>query len=147
MSAPAPKLRPFQPRREDLRPGECLCEHCTAKCCRYFALQIDSPSTRQEYDYIHWYLLHERASIYVDEGDWYLLVHTPCRRLLADNRCSIYLARPQICRDYTTENCEYEDSATYDQYFETPEQFEEYCEAIGRPCTLQDEKRRGIRSR
>ncbi|MGI8977738.1 MAG: hypothetical protein ACR2FY_00785 [Pirellulaceae bacterium] len=36
---------------------------------------------------------------------------------------------------------------TYQQYFETPEQFDEYCEAIGRPSHVKGQKRRrGIRS-
>ena len=136
-----------KPRREDLRPGECLCDHCTAKCCRYFALPIDTPESREEYDYIRWYLLHQQASIFVDDGTWYLLIHTPCRHLQPNNLCGIYDSRPQICREYTTENCEYDDSWTYQQYFETPEQFNEYCEAIGRPSTIKGQrKHKGIRS-
>ncbi len=30
-------------RREDLKAGECLCDHCYGKCCRYFSLPIDTP--------------------------------------------------------------------------------------------------------
>ncbi len=44
--------------------------------------------------------------------------------------CGIYETRPQICRDYQTDNCEYDDDATYDQYFETPEQVVEYMDAV-----------------
>lgn len=116
--------------REQLKPGECLCDHCTAKCCRYFALPIDTPSTRKDFDYIRWFLLHDRASVFTDDDTWYLLVHTTCRHLQADNRCGIYHTRPEICREYSTENCEYEDSWVYDRYFETPEQVEEYAEAV-----------------
>jgi uncharacterized protein len=118
-----------KPRREDLSPGECLCDHCSAKCCRYFALPIDTPENRKDFDTIRWFLLHQRASVFIDDGTWYLLVHTECRHLQADNRCGIYETRPQICRDYSTRNCEYEDHWTYDQYFETPEQIAEYVEA------------------
>ena len=47
----------------------------------------------------------------------------------------------------TTDGCEYEENWTYQQYFETPEQFEEYCEAIGRPSMIKGQKKRGgIRS-
>jgi Fe-S-cluster containining protein len=74
--------------------------------------------------------LHERATIFTEDDDWYLLVQTPCRHLLDDNRCGIYDTRPQICRDYSTDNCEYEDDWTYDRYFETPEQISEYIEAV-----------------
>jgi Fe-S-cluster containining protein len=124
-----PKIR-TKPRREDLQPGESLCDHCTAKCCRYFALPIDTPTERQDFDYIRWYLLHHGATVFVDEGTWYLLVYSTCRHLQADHRCGIYEVRPQICRDYTTDNCEYEDDWVYDQYFETPEQVEEYIEVV-----------------
>lgn len=119
-----------KPRREDLRPDECLCDHCTARCCRYFALPIDKPTTRQDFDYIRWYLLHEGATVFTEEGDWYLLVYATCRHLQANHRCGIYTTRPQICRDYTTDNCEYEDDWVYDRYFETPEQVQEYAEAV-----------------
>ena len=119
-----------KPRRADLQPGESLCDHCSAKCCKYFALPIDTPTDRQDFDYIRWYLLHERATVFVDDGTWYLLVHTQCRHLQPDNRCGIYETRPQICRDYSADSCEYEDDWTYQQYFETPEQVEEYMEVV-----------------
>ena len=120
-----PKLR-----REQLAPGEVLCAHCTAKCCRYFALPIELPETFAEWEYIRWYLLHSRATVFVDEGDWYLMVHTTCKHLQPNYMCGIYETRPQICRDYSTKDCEYEDDWVYDQYFETPEQIVEYAEAV-----------------
>jgi Fe-S-cluster containining protein len=123
-----------KPHREDLKPGESLCDHCVAKCCRYFALPIDTPDTRQDFDFIRWYLLHEGATVFTEEGNWYLLVHAKCQHLQDDNRCGIYHTRPQICRDYSTENCEYEDDWVYDRYFEAPEQVEEYAEAVLGPA-------------
>jgi Fe-S-cluster containining protein len=59
-----------------------------------------------------------------------MLVHTTCKHLGHDNRCGIYETRPQICRDYTTDNCEYDEDWTYDFYLETPEQVWEYAEAV-----------------
>lgn len=117
-------------QREDLQPGECLCDHCVAKCCKYFALPIDAPTTRQDFDFMRWFLLHEGATVFTEDDTWYLLVHSRCRHLLADNRCGIYHTRPQICRDYSTDDCEYEDGYVYDRYFETAEQVEEYMEAV-----------------
>ena len=119
-----------KPSREDLGPDENLCDYCTAKCCHYFALPIDTPEEWEDFEFIRWYLLHDRASVFVEEEDWYLLVHTVCKHLQNDHRCGIYETRPQICRDYSTKNCEYEDEWTYDQYFETPEQVYEYAETI-----------------
>jgi uncharacterized protein len=120
-------------RREDLKPGEVLCEYCTAKCCRYFALPIDEPTTPRDFDFLRWFLLHERASVFTEDETWYLLVHTACKHLQPDNRCGIYERRPEVCREYTTDNCEYHDDWTYERYFETPEQVAEYAEAIFPP--------------
>lgn len=119
-----------KPKRDDLPAGTNLCEHCTAKCCRYFALPMDEPETFREFEFVRWFLLHERASVFVEDDTWYLLVHTTCKHLQDDHRCGIYDTRPQICREYSTDNCEYEDSWTYEQYFETAEQVYEYAEAM-----------------
>ena len=117
-------------KREDLGPDEVLCDHCTAKCCRYFALPIDTPESPRDFDFIRWYLLHGQATVFTENEDWYLLVHTVCKHLRDDHRCGIYETRPQICREYTTDACEYDDDWVYDHYFETPEQIEEYVEAV-----------------
>jgi uncharacterized protein len=119
-----------KPHREDLAPGEVLCNHCPAKCCRYFALPIDTPKTWQDFDSVRWFLMHDRAAAFVEEDCWYLLVHTPCRHLREDNLCAVYENRPQICRQYKTVACEYEDDWVYDHYWETSEQVEEYAEAV-----------------
>jgi Fe-S-cluster containining protein len=130
-----------KPRREEIPHGTVLCEHCPAKCCRYFALPIDEPAEFADYEFIRWFLLHEHATVFVEDGTWYLLVHTKCKHLAADNRCQIYATRPQICRDYSTNECEYEDDWLYEQYLETPEQAGEYAEAI-----LPKKKGQSIRS-
>jgi uncharacterized protein len=131
-------------RRDDvqLKEGESLCDHCVAKCCKYFALPIDKPTERKDFEYIRWFLMHDRATVFVDEDTWYLLVHTECKHLQSDNRCGVYETRPQICRDYTTDNCEYDDNWTYDQYFETSEQIDDYMEVI-----LPKKKGESIRSK
>ena len=123
-------IKQVKPSREDLKAGEVLCEYCTAKCCRYFALPIETPEDFEDFEYLRWYLLHDRASVFTEDDTWYLLVHTVCKHLKSDNMCGIYDTRPQICRDYSTKNCEYEDDWTYDRYFETPEQVAEYSDAM-----------------
>lgn len=115
--------------REQLPKGEVLCKYCTAKCCRYFALPMDTPTDPGDFDFIRWFLLHDRASVFVEDGIWYILVHTECRHLQSDNLCGIYETRPQICREYSTKACEYEDSFVYERYFERPEQVQDYIEA------------------
>jgi len=121
---------PTKPGREEVAPGKVLCEHCTAKCCRYFALPLETPTDRSDFGFLRWYLLHARATVFVEDGTWYLMVHTDCRHLRPDHLCSAYETRPQVCRDYTTDNCEYEDDWVYDKYFETPEQIHQYAEAV-----------------
>ncbi|MFM7519090.1 MAG: YkgJ family cysteine cluster protein [Planctomycetota bacterium] len=119
-----------KPKREEIPADRVLCEYCTAKCCRYFALPLETPSTREDFEYIRWFLLHEHATVFTEEGCWYVCVHTECKHLQPDNRCGIYETRPPICREYTTKDCEYEDDWVYDRYFETPEQVAEYMEAV-----------------
>lgn len=117
-------------RREDLQPEEVLCAYCTAKCCKYFALPIETPTTHKDFDFCRWYLLHEGASLFVEEDSWYLCVHAVCQHLQEDQRCGIYETRPQICRDYSTKDCEYDGDGVYDQCFEAAQQVEEYREAV-----------------
>jgi Fe-S-cluster containining protein len=124
-----------------LLPGQSLCDHCTAKCCKYFAWPIEKPTKRADFDYMRWAMLHTGTTFFVEDGDWYVLVHSTCKHLLPDNRCGIYLTRPEICREYSTDNCEFDPTYCYEKYFETPEQIEDYVEAV-----LPPKGRKGIRS-
>jgi Fe-S-cluster containining protein len=116
--------------KEALPPGEVLCTYCTAKCCRYFAFPIDKPENRDDFSHLRWFMLHGRVAVFVEDGTWYLMVYSDCKHLRADHLCGIYEDRPDICRSYSTDNCEYEDDAVYDMYFETPEQMWEYALAV-----------------
>jgi len=117
-------------RRADLKPGEILCSYCTARCCRYYALPIDKPTTWQDFDYMRWFIMHGRTAVFVDDDTWYLMVYGDCQYLLPDNRCGNYENRPQICRDYSFDVCEFDNDGCYDKFFESPEQVWEYAEAI-----------------
>lgn len=109
-------------------PGN-LCEHCTGYCCRYIALPIDTPTDRDDFDDIRWYLLHEGVSVFVEDGEWYINIATTCRHLQPDYRCGIYETRPQICRDYSTDNCDYH-SGDYgwEHHFTSPEHLDDYAQ-------------------
>src|SRR5262245_15334947 len=61
-----------KPRRHELLAGQCLCDYCVAKCCRYFALPLDTPKKRRDFDTLRWFLLHQQTSIFVEKGTWYL---------------------------------------------------------------------------
>ena len=116
--------------RPELPPGDSLCDHCTAKCCRYFALPMDTPTERKDLEYIRWFLMHDKAAVFTEDETWYLLVHTTCKHLQPDNRCGVYETRPEICREYHTDDCEYDEDWVYERYFETSEQVAEYMEAV-----------------
>ncbi len=62
------KSPPKKLDRSKVPEGHVLCEYCTAKCCRYFALPIDRPKKRKDFEFIRWYLVHDRASMFVEDG-------------------------------------------------------------------------------
>ncbi|MDO4584053.1 MAG: YkgJ family cysteine cluster protein [Planctomycetia bacterium] len=133
MASTSPKKNPRlrkKPKRSEIPPGEDICQYCSGKCCRYFALEIDAPVDWEDYDHIRWYLLHENAAVFTENEGWFLLFHSRCKCLDENNRCTDYENRPNVCRQYTTDRCEYDDDWVYDRYFETPEQVEEYAEAV-----------------
>lgn len=104
-----------------------LCDQCVALCCRYFAFAIDKPKTRRDFEDLRWFILHEDCIIFVENGDWYIQINRKCKALLPDNRCSIYESRPAICREYTTEGCDWHgDEYDYDELFTEPDQVERY---------------------
>ena len=119
-----------KPRREELPPDVNLCQYCSAKCCRYLAIQIDEPTTARQFDYLVWFLLHERVAVFMERKRWFVLFRTTCKELLHDGRCGIYEERPKICRRYSTKRCEYEDDWVYEKLFELPEQVLEYAEVM-----------------
>ncbi len=105
-----------------------LCEKCTGLCCRYFALQIDTPEDRGDYEDVRWYLCHENVTVFVEDGDWYVNIKNKCRHLSeADYRCQNYENRPAICRKYHTDNCDFtNEEYDYELHFTDDKQMEEY---------------------
>lgn len=104
-----------------------LCEQCVALCCRYYAFEIDKPTTKRDFEDLRWYILHEDTIIFVEEGHWYVQVNRPCKALLPDNRCGVYENRPTICRAYTTKACDWHgDDYDYEQLFTEPDQIQRY---------------------
>jgi Fe-S-cluster containining protein len=107
--------------------SSCLCDQCSALCCRYFVLEIDKPETRRAYDDIRWYLIHENVFVFIEKKKWYLGIYSRCKHLQPDNRCGIYETRPKICREYSTDNCDYHGGEyDWDILFSSAEQLEKY---------------------
>lgn len=103
------------------------CDQCIGLCCRYFALPIETPEDRDDYDDIRWYLCHKDITVFVEEGDWYINIKNRCKNLTRDNRCKIYNKRPRICRKYRHKDCDFvEGEYDYELHFTTAKQMEEY---------------------
>ena len=84
------------------------CSKCLpAICCNYFALEVDEPEDRKDFESMLWQIAHQKVSFYIHRKKWYMMVHTRCNFLSEDNQCMIYENRPYICREHSTENCEY----------------------------------------
>jgi hypothetical protein len=105
-------------------PGEHPCSGC-GDCCTYVAVRIDNPRSNADYDHVHWYLSHRGVSVYVDwDGDFYLEFETRCDHLTAARTCGIYRERPEICADFSWDECEKGTGEPgHKLRFETPEQF------------------------
>jgi hypothetical protein len=99
------------------------CSRCIpAKCCEYFSLEIDRPRSKRDYNDLLWFLAHDNVSIYIWEKSWYLMVHNRCRFLnKKSNLCEIYDERPKICREHTTDECEFDSEYEFDEHFKTYE--------------------------
>lgn len=104
------------------------CEKCEGRCCRYFALPIDNPKDRGDYDDIRWFLCHKDITVFVEDGDWFIKIKNKFKYLSEkDYRCKIYDKRPKICRQYRYANCDYvEGEYDYKLHFTSDKEIEEY---------------------
>ena len=107
------------------------CDLCTgSKCCNYVTQEIDEPSKMSDFDTLLWQLAHGNVQAYKDEDGWFLLFYTTCRFLADDGRCGIYETRPQMCREYSNDYCEYDSPAEegFELFFDSYESLLEYCQ-------------------
>jgi len=104
------------------------CVKCTGLCCRYFALPIETPEDKEDFDDIRWYLCHKDITVFVEDGDWYINMNNKCKHLSGkDYRCRIYDKRPNICRKYRHSDCDFvEGEYDYGLHFTDDKQMEEY---------------------
>lgn len=92
--------------------SENKCGYCTnSTCCTYFTHQIDTPRSMDDFDLLLWQISHQNTQVYKDEDGWFLLSNNRCTHLLPDGRCGIYEVRPQICREHSNEDCEFNEAA------------------------------------
>ncbi len=103
------------------------CENCEGECCKYVAVEIDTPETLKDFEDIKWFVMHKNVNVFIDEDDvWHVEFLTPCEFLDKNGRCSIYEKRPQICRDYDQEECPFHNSYKEKHTFKSLEDIEKY---------------------
>jgi Fe-S-cluster containining protein len=106
------------------------CGYCTnSKCCTYITQAIDTPKSKHDFEHLLWQVSHENVSVYKDDDGWCLLVDTRCTHLQPDGRCGIYEHRPKICRDHSSDYCEFDAPAEdgFDLYFPDYPSLLAYC--------------------
>lgn len=108
------------------------CFKCKGHCCRYITVDIAAPRSAEDYDEIRWYLLHNNVIVYKPEKDrgWRLEFRTPCKYFNKYKyTCKKYEKRPDVCREYITDECGKEHELTNigcDLYFETENDLKKY---------------------
>ncbi|MDH5425766.1 MAG: YkgJ family cysteine cluster protein [Gammaproteobacteria bacterium] len=89
--------------------AESKCDLCTGSlCCTYITEEITVPRSKADFNQLLWQVSHDNVEIYKDSDGWTLLFKTMCSHLQIDGRCGIYEIRPDICKEYTNDYCEYD---------------------------------------
>ena len=110
--------------------NENKCGKCTRSiCCTYTTQSIKAPRSRDDFDHLLWQLAHNGMQAYKDEDGWFLLINNTCRFLLPKGGCGIYNTRPDVCRDYSNDYCEYDEPAEtdFEYFFDCYETLLKYC--------------------
>ena len=118
-SQPKPRITP-----------ENKCSFCRGtKCCTYITEALGVVRSKSDFEHLLWQVAHEGVEAYKDESGWYLLMHTSCSFLESNGQCGIYDERPQICRDYDNDFCEYDAPAEegFLLHFKAYDELLKYC--------------------
>jgi Fe-S-cluster containining protein len=106
------------------------CSFCTGtKCCSYITQKVETPRTKYDFEHLLWQISHANVNVYKDDDGWYLMFRTPCTHLLDDGSCGIYKKRPEICRAYDNDYCEYDSPAEegFKMFFDGYDSLRKYC--------------------
>ena len=110
--------------------SETKCSYCSGtKCCQYVTQQIDSPRKKADFKLMLWQISHANVEFYKDEDGWFLMFIASCEHLGKQGGCTIYEQRPDICRDYENDYCEYDSPAEegFELYFKNHAELLKYC--------------------
>ncbi len=102
------------------------CQKCRSTCCKYMAIEIDEPTTLEEFDNIRWYCSHKETWVFKEDGDWYVVFNGACDKLDEKGGCTIYDTRPQVCRDHEFGECDYFLRGEFDLEMHTLEEVDAY---------------------
>lgn len=108
---------------------EVKCDLCTGSlCCTYITEEITIPRSKAEFNHLLWQVSHDNVELYQDSDGWTLLFKTMCSHLELDGRCGIYEIRPDICKEYTNDYCEYDvaPEEAWKLHFQTHAELYEY---------------------
>ena len=87
------------------------CRKCTQSiCCVSINQKIPTPKSKEDFDHLLWQVSHDDISVFKDADGWFLYINTRCSHLLDGGVCSIYDNRPWVCREYTNDFCEFDES-------------------------------------
>ena len=91
--------------------------------------EMETPRSMSDFDHMLWQLAHKDMQAYKDEDGWFLIAMNQCQFLQAGGGCGIYETRPQICRDYSNDFCEYDEPAEihFEYFFKTYQELDDYC--------------------
>lgn len=106
------------------------CSHCPGtKCCNYVTQRIHAPRSKADFDHMLWQIAHIGVQFYKDSTGWFLVFVTPCAHLQPDGRCGIHARRPQVCRDYSNDYCEFDAPAEdgFELFFTDYDSLLRYC--------------------
>ena len=103
-----------------------VCKQCGGTCCTYMSVEIDAPSTLEDFENIRWYCAHKDVWVFKEDGDWYVVFNTVCEKLAEDYSCGIYPDRPQICREHKFGECDYYLRGQFDLELHSLEEVDAY---------------------
>jgi uncharacterized protein len=122
---------PITPAERLTLTPENKCSFCRGStCCTYFTQQIDTPRSMPDFDLLLWQISHLNTQVYKDADGWFLLVNNRCMHLQSDGRCGIYATRPQVCRNHSNDDCEFDGPAgpeDFELFFPDYESLLAYC--------------------
>ena len=108
------------------------CKKCTQSfCCQSISQEV----TKINYDRMLWQIAHDNVELVSTSNGkkWYIIFNTPCSQLQEDGLCAIYPTRPNVCKEYSSVGCEFDEPkedrwarSPSIQHFKTYDQLLEY---------------------